>query len=218
MPAPNAQANNVVYTQVQNPAQTAARAEAARLSNKKPGRPSKFDNPNRVRNTPYVPQEPRYLSNRTPQARIIVDEEDTSDEEDGNTGESADLQGGRGTPLSQSSSHHSQHHDASLASLESNPATQQPAHQRQQRPATGDGRGGRNATLSASPHLPFSSTEVFNGGCLERESSPSLFGDEEEMYEWAAGLNNSQRRGENALRQHSGASDNRSGASREGVG
>jgi len=84
--APNARQNNINYTQIQNPAQSAARAENARLRNRQNGRPTKH-NRHRLRTTPYAPQELRHLPTTQRRVRIIVDEEETSSEEEDNTGD-----------------------------------------------------------------------------------------------------------------------------------
>lgn len=126
--------NHVIYTQVQNPAQTAQRAAEARLRNRRSGRPTK-NNRNRRCDTPYRPIQPRHLSTT-----------DSSDEEE---------------PIPRAKANNGR----------------------------ADGQAGGvsgTSTSSSSQHLPFSSTEVFNGGSSEGVASPvDLFEDEEVMYNWA---------------------------------
>ena len=144
VPAPNASQNNLNYTQIQNPAQSAARAANARLRNRQPGRPT-ANNRHRLRPTAYVPQELRHL----PTNQRRPDAVETSEEKDDNTGDPTGSQNSQET--------------TSFASQD-----------------------GSTHTLSEYQSLPFSSTEVFNGG-LERVSAscPDFFEDEDEMINWA---------------------------------
>ena len=110
-PAPNAQIHNINYNPVQNPAQTLARAENARIRNRQTGRRTR-SNPNRLRTTEYVPQEQRLLETARRRVHIIVDEESSSEEEeemDRTHGEAAAPRGVEGPPSPQ---HARQRHSA----------------------------------------------------------------------------------------------------------